>query len=209
MGNGTNQLLLIDKTGIILDSLPNKHQFKVVFPLNISRNQNEHLKLLNNNEVSFKYKRNDTLYHIPVGDNLMLKPTYVFNTKEKSKHKYSERQYAVIIELNETDKYFLFSHRGHLLMYDKEKELLTGTPYKQHEGIENNIDGGLPFWPKYAQGNTLATHYNALELKEKLTPEHFEQTMAKNPKQKEALQKLVNSLKTDDNPVVMIVTLKH
>ena len=209
MGNGTRQLLLVDKKGDVLDSLPNKHQFKVVFPLHTIRNQNNHLKILNNNEISFKYKRDDTLYHIPVADKLELMPAYVFTTKEKVKHKYSDREYAFLTELNETDKYFFFNHRGHFLMYDKEKGQLMATAYKEREGIENNIDGGLPFWPRYAQGNTLATFYNALELKEKLTPEHFGQATAKSPKKKEALQELVNSLQIDDNPVVMIVTLKE
>lgn len=209
MGLEANQLLVINKTGCIFDSIPNRHQFKVIFPLTTFSNQNNHLKLHNNHEVSFKYKRNDTLYHIPVMHKLELKPAYIFNTKKKVKHKCSNREYAFLSELNETERYFFFIHGGHYLMYNKQNEQLTGIGHNKCKGFQNNIDGGLPFWPKYAQGNTLATFYNALELKEKLTKERFEQAEAKSQKKKEDLQELVNSLKIADNPVVMIVNLKQ
>lgn len=208
MGNGINSLFLLDRTGRILDSLPSKHQFKVIFPLSLARNLNNHLTLINNNEISFKYKYSDTIYHITIGNKLKLNPAYVFSTKEKVKHKYSDRKYAFLTELNETGRYLFFNHSRHFLMYDKGKEELSTVAYKKRKGIENDIDGGLPFWPRYTQGNTLATYYNTLELKENLTLEHFDQALVKNPKQKEELEKMVNSLRIDDNPVIMIVTLK-
>jgi hypothetical protein len=208
MGNGDNSMFLLDMNGKIIDSLLNKHQFKVVFPLSLARNLNNHLKKGYSNEVSFKYKYSDTLYHIHIGDKLELTPAYIFSTKEKVKHKYSDREYAFLTGLNETGEYFFFNHGSYFFMYDKIEEELYATANKKRKGIENDIDGGLPFWPKYAQDNTLASYYDALELKENLTLEHFEQTFAKNPKQKEELEELVNSLRIDDNPVIMIVTLK-
>jgi hypothetical protein len=52
--------------------------------------------------------------------------------------------------------------------------------------------------------------YNAINLIESLTPEHFERVRptVKYPDRLEKLQALVASLKEDDNPVIAIARLK-
>ena len=46
------------------------------------------------------------------------------------------------------------------------------------------------------------------KMKEKLTDAHFSTVQAKYPEAKEKLQTMVNALLEDDNPVIMILTLK-
>ena len=204
-GNSRYQVYLIDYTGKVINKIVNTHKFKVTFPLSISRNQTNSLSVINSQTISYKYIRNDTIYHSLKND-LSLIPVYVFCADKKSKHKYSKREYIRIYNLFETGDYLFFKRHRNVL-YNKADNEIRFSKFNQN-GFINDIDGGSNFWPKFAQDNSLITYYNASDLKENLTPEHFKNSITKNPDQTEKLKKLTASLKEDDNPVVVIVTLK-
>ena len=76
--------------------------------------------------------------------------------------------------------------------------------------IINDWDGGVDIsmtFP-YFNNSVMCIKLQPFEIKEKLTNAHFLKTQAKYPEQKDTLQKLVNSLKEDDNPVLMLIHLK-
>jgi hypothetical protein len=85
--------------------------------------------------------------------------------------------------------------------YQKESESFSG--------FINDIDGGVPFWPTaQPYGNKLVCSINAYELKEYIASDAFKDSKPKYPEKKKALEDLANSLGWEDNPVLMVVTLK-
>lgn len=87
-------------------------------------------------------------------------------------------------------------------LFDKQTGYLhlLNQPIKKQLGFRNDIDGGPTFWPKYISlDNKMVTYWNAEEFL-KL----YEQLENPSPE----LKKIAEKLTPDDNPVLMIVTLK-
>ncbi len=77
-------------------------------------------------------------------------------------------------------------------------------------GIENDIDGGINFMPKYAVNDTLLVGwYEPYQLKMYVASESFKNSTPKFPEKKKQLEKLAANLDENDNPVLMIVKLKE
>ena len=155
----------------------------------------------------------DTLYQIK---DLMLHPRYVFNTgglavpyelQEGGRFdqfgddsdKYEK--YVNFSKMLEDNRYLYieFDHKKNYykFIYDKKEDNQMTIPLS---GFENDLDGGLPFWPQQMiSGNEMLCSFTAEQLlqldKSKIT--------------NEKLKNLLNNLKEDDNPVVAIVTLKE
>ena len=77
-------------------------------------------------------------------------------------------------------------------------------------GSVNDVDGGFSRISAYDE-NIWWASYNAFDMIENLTPEHFERVResVKYPDRLEKLQALVATLKEDDNPVIAIARLKR
>ena len=100
------------------------------------------------------------------------------------------------------DKFISF-----LSLYNKQTGQLTENI---NPLIENDWDGGVDI-----ELNEFMQHENIkyellqpFDMKEKLTSTHFSKTNAKYPEAQKALQTIVNTILEDDNPVIMIITLK-
>ncbi len=76
-------------------------------------------------------------------------------------------------------------------------------------GYVNDIDGGVPFWSTNLYKNQLFMAVNAYDLKDYVSSDVFKNSTPKYPEKKEALQRLADSLDYDDNPVIMVVSLKN
>jgi hypothetical protein len=80
-------------------------------------------------------------------------------------------------------------------------------------GIVNNLDCGTKFRSiSYFVENGqeyLIGSVNAFKLKAHVASEAFKNSTPKYPEKKKELEKLANSLKETDNPVLMIVRLKR
>ncbi len=77
-------------------------------------------------------------------------------------------------------------------------------------GIENDIDGGINFMPKYAVNDTLLVGwFQAYQLKMYVASELFKNSNLKFPEKKKKLEQLAASLNENDNPVLMLVKLKE
>ena len=98
-------------------------------------------------------------------------------------------------------------------LYDivnKKTLLLENDPVSRMSGLINDIDGGFSFWPKYySLSHELADVYQAYEMKEILKEKYFAGRTIKNPQAHQKLKELVNNLKEDDNPVIVIAKLKQ
>jgi hypothetical protein len=117
----------------------------------------------------------------------------------------------------EFSKTFLgYSNRVRSIFNKKKSELIFIKKVKGYlketggfSGLVNDIDGGAPFWPTaQPYGNQLVCSINAYELKEYINSDAFKHSTPKYPEKKKALKELADSLGWEDNPVLMVVTLK-
>jgi len=77
----------------------------------------------------------------------------------------------------------------------------------------NNLDGGMPLTENikyYSEDGEefITTLINPLDLKLLISRNEFKKSIPKYPEKKKELEKLANSLKETDNPVLVLVRLK-
>ena len=161
---------------------------------------------------------NDTLYRINHDFDFI--PKYIVNAGkyEMTVEIRSNAELFVREAKNTLTINFMFETKDYLLLsymfkdefnmpcyyHKKEDKLLY---FSSTSGIPNDYDGGLDFWPRYQNNNQLITFINANRIEEhrsssnKMMPQgtpeaisHFEQMSRK--------------LDPEDNPVMVIVTLK-
>ena len=87
--------------------------------------------------------------------------------------------------------------------------LLLDTDEHNKKGIINDINGGLPFIPRYYAGDGIVIDvWNAEDMKGVLTEEYFVSQTIKDQQAHQKLKEILKNLKDDDNPVVVIAKLK-
>ena len=92
---------------------------------------------------------------------------------------------------------------------EQNTNILLDTDQHFQKGIINDLNGGLPFIPRYYVGNGLvADVWSAMDMKDILTEKYFASQEIKDPKAHQELKELLKNLKDDDNPVVVIAKLK-
>jgi hypothetical protein len=80
---------------------------------------------------------------------------------------------------------------------------------KPEDGIINDLDGGTNILPlTIKDDNTIIGWVDAPELKTHVASEEFKNSKPKYPEKKKEIEKLANSLKETDNPVLVLVRLK-
>lgn len=72
----------------------------------------------------------------------------------------------------------------------------------------NDLCGGIPFFPFDQNENSWIVKYEASDLLEQIDLEGLKATEVLMPQKKEQLIRILENLKEDDNPVIMIATLK-
>ncbi|MCD7936830.1 MAG: 6-bladed beta-propeller [Tannerellaceae bacterium] len=96
-------------------------------------------------------------------------------------------------------------------LYDikKQTNILLDTDSYHQKGMVNDLNGGLPFIPRYYAGNGLiADVWNAEDMLEMLTEEYFASQTIKDQQAHQKLKEILKNLKEDDNPVVVIAKVK-
>jgi len=170
----------------------------------------------------------DTVFH--VHPDFTYSPVCVIS---KGKHKFpmttegynpvdvffkKEPNYIYLYTFLETNQFFFLHYELNriqkLAVIDKKSGTGTVTDLTDSEnGIDNDLDNGLPFIPeKYFEiGNEkyLAAFIQPFELKAHVDSEDFKNSTPKYPEKKKELEQLANSLDENDNPVLMLVKLKE
>jgi hypothetical protein len=127
-------------------------------------------------------------------------------------------QYMLIRSLFET-KHFLvlrysYDKKGVITLIDKnsKKSFLTYVENFEDGGITNDFDGCVNFQPvSYFAENEREYMIGILDpnkIKTHIAGTEFMNSVPKYPEKKKELEKLANSLKETDNPVLMMVRLK-
>ena len=227
-GNSSIRIAFYDKTGVLLDSIPNYRVWKKTHTW--STYGNDARVFVFHDELYYKDIYCDTLYHIK---NFALYPRYIFITGDLSvPYEIQEDgqynllaainggeydrydKYIVIYKMLEDNKhlYFTMEYRKHLypvIYYKTEDELQIMPPVSiprpnrdwkiPLHGFENDLDEGLPFWPQQMIScNEMMCVYTVEELFQ-LDASKIIDTKLKN---------VLNRLDEDSNPVVVIAKLK-
>ena len=96
-------------------------------------------------------------------------------------------------------------------IYDlaKHTNVLLDTDHHQQKGIINDINGGFSIIPRYYAGNDeIIDIWRAEDMKEMLTDEYFAKQTIKDKQVHQKLKALLEILKEDDNPVIVVAKLK-
>jgi len=116
---------------------------------------------------------------------------------------------------------YAYLERSAISLIDKKtKKTFLALKYEERPGsmvkskacIINDLDGGMPL-PNlnyYVEDGKeyITTLINPFDLKVYISGDEFKNTVPKYPEKKKELERLVNSLKETDNPVLVLVSLK-
>lgn len=117
----------------------------------------------------------------------------------------------------ETDNYFFLEgiyqgRYGRFILFDKNDKAANNVYFNydfHDQGFHNDIDGGIPFWPKgKVDQNKLYDHMSPLELKRLMNHKYYENIPVKNKKQNQQLKQFLKDAEITDNPIIFILSLK-
>lgn len=219
MGDIETSFILIDTTGQIIKSFPNKYPWTRKFPT--LAYQSENIFYRYNDRLIKKEVYCDTLYVynnkdfepysvIDVGDRRItpevrtesdaqiimqnyINPMNLFQFGDYIYYEFFVSRYDKPEGLS-----FIGSKDGRLrVLFDPEKELI------------NDLDGGPVIWPKTAWDDwTLVSWIDAINLKTLAASENFRNYNPKYPEKKKELEKLAENLEETDNPVLILIKFK-
>ena len=215
IGTNKNSFILIDKLGHIIKDFPNYYQFTLKSGFGFTH---ENLFYRFNDKIFKKELYSDTVY---VFENMDFKPHMVIEVgnrlitprvRSESNMLTIDAKYIQPMNLFEFGDYvyyqFVYKYSPDVLMYG-----FIGSKKNDHQiffdpgqGLTNDLDGGPAILPLTAKDdNTIVTLIEALTLKKYIATEEFKKSTPKFPEKKKDLEKLANSLKETDNPVLVLV----
>ncbi len=222
-GSIENSFELIDYSGTILKSYPNKYKFQAGAIVFVEQ-ENECMFYWYNDNLNIKERYSDTIFtfkdrsFIPKmvvnrGERRFIADLLIYNTEDELTRVIKEKLPLYIDEecIYEFGNYiysqFWYKDDDHAYIISKngEGEFLRFFD----NGIINDIDGGPNVTLNAMKDDkTLIDWIDPIDLKSYINSDKFENSYALNPDKKIQLSKLVNNLKEDDNPVMMVVRLK-
>jgi hypothetical protein len=219
MGDILNSYDLIDFNGKIIKSFSNNY----VYIKNDGAwgDENENIFYRFNGNLFKKEIYSDTVYQYKSED---FEPHLVIQVGEKlltpqARSKFGGldilKNYIVPSKLFEFGQYIYYE-----FTYDISKDIsiysFIGSRkngliafYSTRQGIINDLDGGPNILPKTTlDNNTIIAIADAFKLKTYVKSDKFINSKPKYPEKKKELEKLADSLKETDNPVLVLVRLK-
>ena len=220
MGNIENSYTLLDISGQVINSFPNRYPFKNHDAFGFPR---ENLFYRFNNKLFKKEVYSDTIY---LYENMDFKPHLVIEVGEKlitpsarSKYDgmYIAKNFISQLNLFEFGDYvyyefiYKFALPDDVLIYSfiGSKKNNFQAIFNTGQGIINDLDGGPNIIPKTIKDdNTIIAWIDPLKLKAHVASETFKNSTPKYPDKKKELKKLADNLKETDNPLLVLVRLK-
>lgn len=178
---------------------------------------------------TFRHLYNDTVFRI-LSPNI-IQSAYILNfgkyslTFDAAFHRPNElKDYMMCSVLCEDDQYlYLRFNHGFDSPKNREEDIVkfwwglyqksTGnfsvlpvnSSKPNDKGINNDIDGGMPFWPESVdnQGRRIALKSGKL-IRNMLTDKWFENSKASSPEKKELLEQFVKTLTDTDNVIIIV-----
>ena len=105
----------------------------------------------------------------------------------------------------DNDNFYFVLYDWRKLLYGYYNKRSSMVKMMGTEVFQNNIDGGLPFWPKLFYKDCLLDCVNAFEFREHVLNGNSEAMQKQYGKNYDDLVKLVRSLDDDSNPIIIMV----
>jgi hypothetical protein len=220
--SGTEPILslLIKTVGDTINFKPNCYKYKMVRESNF-RALNEMISYSIGDKVCFKEEFSDTVFYVDAKTNVF-KPRMIFDShgtaltpEMRGGSETSGKQTNFIANIFETSRYVFYWYGTRetriRILFDKK----TNTKYKLDteselkDDLSCGPDFNIEFLNSFCSGGKLFSFVEAITLKKYVAGEDFKNAHASDPKKKEALKKLADSLKETDNPVLIAVTPKE
>jgi hypothetical protein len=219
--NIENSYQLIDTTGRTIKNFPNKYNWNLGQKATTIIDENLFYKF--NKKLYKKEIYSDTIY---VFENMNFKPHLVIAHGERllTTEARSKYEHPILIEkfISQKNLFEFGDYIYYEFMYDFKRggnnflrgyiaSKLDDTRYMINSdlGLVNDIDGGPNICPKIVKDDyTIISWIDASKLKAYVASATFKNSNPKYPEKKKELEKLANSLKETDNPVLMLVKLK-
>ena len=116
--------------------------------------------------------------------------------------------FLAISEILEIEKYLLCRHYyqdgSTWIVYDKENDKTL--QFDGKELLKDDISGGINIEPKFACNGLIYSWTDALKFKTYISGDEFRKAEVKNPGRKAELEKLAESVKEDDNHLLIVIT---
>jgi hypothetical protein len=204
---------LIDTTGKHVKSFPNRYQwnYKVqqgtfIYTENIFYWFNNLLfKKEVYSDTIFKFENKEFVPHLVIKHGARL---LTLEARSNSSTEYLRENFISQKNLFEFGDYIYYEFAidlgqyGFIASKTKDYKVLI----KSDQGIYNDLDGGPNIIPgSVIDDGTVIAWINGLQLKNHINSEEFKNSIPKYPKKKKELEKLANSLKETDNPVLVLV----
>jgi hypothetical protein len=224
-GNIGNSYLLIDTNGVILEKYPNHYP--------IQQNdrgfsiENENIFYVYNNQLYKKEIYSDTVFlyndkvfvpHLIIDAGaLSLSTSTRTNANNKS---FSDVQAVLrsiilpidLFEFNDIICYHFgatINGRYGLFSFFGSRKYKLNTLISMSEGVIDDIDGGPNIQIKTIKNtNTLVSWIDAFALKKYIASETFRSSNPKNPDKKKELERIAESIKDTDNPILILISIK-
>lgn len=186
-------------------------------------------------EINFVFEGNDTIYRYD-SKNRKLDCRYILDTgvkhdirsERKAVKSYEDCLYPRVADMFETPENIYISLEKdkscYLIRYGKKEgnveaieskgDIRSGGINNTHfravypPALKNDLCGGLPFYPDFCDDERWIKVYSPEDLLEQIDIETLKNEQVLMPEKKKELLNLLQSLKSDDNPVVVIATLK-
>ena len=118
--------------------------------------------------------------------------------------------FLAISEILELEKYLLCKHYyqdgSTWIVYDKESDQIL--QFDGKELLRDDISGGINIEPRFACNGIIYSWTDALKFKTHMSGDEFRKAEVKNPTRKTELEKLAESVKEDDNHLLIVITPK-
>lgn len=185
----------------------------------------------NGNFVCFKEEFSDTVFYVDVKDN-SFKPRIFFNTHgtfftpemKSGSEKIGDNTTTYIPNIFETSRYIFYWYytviveQKNINLYGFLFDKRTETKYKFNLGeerkikLKDDLSGGPDFYIEFhdnqCSNGKLFAFIEALALKKYVAGEDFKNAKVSDPKKKNELKRLADSLEETDNPVLIVLTPK-
>ncbi len=118
--------------------------------------------------------------------------------------------FLAISEILEVEKYlicrFYYQKGSTWILYDKNNDQIL--QFDGQELLKDDISGGINIEPKFACNGMIYSWTDALKFKTHMSGDEFRNAEVKNPTRKTELEKLAESVKEDDNHLLIVITPK-
>lgn len=119
---------------------------------------------------------------------------------------YAGSKYFIRSIVEDNDNIYIELNDFNNSLYSYFNKLTNTVKVIGDKGFQNNIDGGLPFFPKYVYNDSILVDYlNAFDLREHVLESDATEMKRLYGKNYDDLVKLANSLDDESNPVVVMV----